>query len=665
MAKRRSEGSEGRSRCGKRFTDHDFPPGRLSADDYEAFRSNYLPEGFESRPPRVGESINTFYPGELAFPISHFEAGLRLPFWPEVKQVLKYFGVVPAQLNPNAISIIIAFACYMRRERIEFSLTVFRKMFVYHANQDGVSFFTGLNLKVCETPNKNHHWLTRFVFIRGNLGGVPLAPVSPAETFYTSPQVGGTDRLLCEYLAGKNFEVRYLRRGLTSLPPVLPGEGERIVPTHPPYRSAIKPSPDVALATMAAEAARESLAPPPQKRVAEDSAPLRLSPSKKMRMKTKKTVSFPSGKGKAPADLAGTPGSLSPISVGSRSPHSPPLTSPRKAISLPEGEAPFAPLASSSCPSPRFPSRKGTSQIPLPSDHLNFDMGPAVPDGNNDPSLIWDKGSYRVSISTLLPSWREQAEPSAHAFSLGFGLYGGLTPDPLDAATTRDLVLRTAHSQLRTLELSHRLSRRLIFNTKSWKEIHAELETEREKSGDLAKRLEVSESLLAKASGGVDAETADRLRSRVEGLEAEVRELKAENARLKEAPLPRSQASPLPLARYTHDDVEEFCKDANIRTAELILKMMRELGVVKDGCEDITARDLVPEIYGEDEDPSATPRINSFPTSDDDATADCYIFLSLFHWTCVGLNGHPAGISETLTTDTGVDAATLLRASLP
>ncbi|KAK8943186.1 hypothetical protein KSP39_PZI008835 [Platanthera zijinensis] len=233
MVKKRSEESEGRSRCGKRFTDHDFPPGRLSADDYEAFRSDYLPEGYESRPPRVGESVNTFYPGELAIPISHFEAGLRLPFWPEVKQVLKYFGIVPIQLNPNAISVIIAFACYMRRERIEFSLTIFRKMFVYHANQDGVSFFTGLNLKVCKTPNKNHHWLTRFVFVRGNLGGVPLAPASPAETFYTSPQVGGTDRLLCEYLAGKNFEVRYLRRGLASLPPVLPREGMFVLSPFP------------------------------------------------------------------------------------------------------------------------------------------------------------------------------------------------------------------------------------------------------------------------------------------------------------------------------------------------------------------------------------------------------------------------------------------------
>ncbi|KAK8956640.1 hypothetical protein KSP39_PZI001018 [Platanthera zijinensis] len=115
----------------------------------------------------------------------------------------------------------------MRRERIEFSLTVLRKMFVYHANQDGVSFFTGLNLKVCETQNKNQHWLTCFVFIRGNLGSVLLVPVSPAKIFYVTPQVGGTDKLLCVYLAGKNFEVKFLRRGLASLLPVLPGEASQ------------------------------------------------------------------------------------------------------------------------------------------------------------------------------------------------------------------------------------------------------------------------------------------------------------------------------------------------------------------------------------------------------------------------------------------------------
>ncbi|KAK8944551.1 hypothetical protein KSP39_PZI007817 [Platanthera zijinensis] len=97
-----------------------------------------------------------------------------------------------------------------------------------------------------------------------------------------------------------------------------------------------------------------------------------------------------------------------------------------------------------------------------------------------------------------------------------------------------------------------------------------------------------------------DAETAERLRSRVEELETEVKELKAGKTQLKEASTSRLQATP-PPAHYTHDEVEDFCRDANIRTAELILKMMREMGVIKDDCEDITARDLVPEIYGEGE----------------------------------------------------------------
>ncbi|KAK8963558.1 hypothetical protein KSP40_PGU009835 [Platanthera guangdongensis] len=86
--------------------------------------------------PREQEAINTFYSDELAFPISHFKVGLRLPLWPEIHQILKYYGAVPAQLNSNSIAMMVAFACFLRRERIEFNLTFFRKLFSYKATLD-------------------------------------------------------------------------------------------------------------------------------------------------------------------------------------------------------------------------------------------------------------------------------------------------------------------------------------------------------------------------------------------------------------------------------------------------------------------------------------------------------------------------------------------------
>ncbi|KAK8913929.1 hypothetical protein KSP39_PZI024022 [Platanthera zijinensis] len=85
-----------------------------------------------------------------------------------------------------------------------------------------------------------------------------------------------------------------------------------------------------------------------------------------------------------------------------------------------------------------------------------------------------------------------------------------------------------------------------------------------------------------------DAETAERLHSHVAELEAEVKELRAQVVQLKDAaPSTSRSAIPPPPSLYTHEEVEEFCRDANIRTAELILKMMREMGVVKDDCDNV------------------------------------------------------------------------------
>ncbi|KAK8948304.1 hypothetical protein KSP40_PGU017084 [Platanthera guangdongensis] len=167
---------DGRTKCAQHFTDYCFFEGHTSEEELAEFVEEHVPPGFEAHRPRQGEAINTFYDDELAFPISHFEVGLRLPPWPEIRQILKYYDAVPAQLNSNTIAMMVAFASYLRRERIEFNLTVFRKLFSYKATPDGVAYFGASLIKVHEIANKHHNWMTRIAFIKGDLGNIPYSP---------------------------------------------------------------------------------------------------------------------------------------------------------------------------------------------------------------------------------------------------------------------------------------------------------------------------------------------------------------------------------------------------------------------------------------------------------------------------------------------------------
>ncbi|KAK8945961.1 hypothetical protein KSP40_PGU008101 [Platanthera guangdongensis] len=119
----------------------------------------------------------------------------------------------------------VAFASYLRRERIEFNLTVFRKLFSYKATSDGVASFGGSLIKVREIANKHHTWMTKFAFIKGDLGNIPYSPQQKGEEVYRPPAVSGNDAELHKYFLHKDFEVAFLRRGLDALPPVLPDEG--------------------------------------------------------------------------------------------------------------------------------------------------------------------------------------------------------------------------------------------------------------------------------------------------------------------------------------------------------------------------------------------------------------------------------------------------------
>ncbi|KAK8950563.1 hypothetical protein KSP40_PGU001564 [Platanthera guangdongensis] len=145
--------------------------------------------------------------------------GLRLPLWPEIWQILKYYGAVPAQLKSNAVAMMVAFVSYLQREKIVFNLTVFRKLFSYKATPDAVAYFGGSLIKVCKITNKHHTWMTKIAFIKGDLGNIPYSPQQKGEEVYRPPAVSDNDAELHKYSLHKDFKVSFLQRGLDSLPP--------------------------------------------------------------------------------------------------------------------------------------------------------------------------------------------------------------------------------------------------------------------------------------------------------------------------------------------------------------------------------------------------------------------------------------------------------------
>ncbi|KAK8940326.1 hypothetical protein KSP40_PGU005710 [Platanthera guangdongensis] len=87
----------------------------------------------------------------------------------------------------------VAFASYLQRERIEFNLTVFRKLFSYKATPDGVVYFGGSLIKVREIANKHHSWMTKIAFIKGDLGNIPYSPQQKGVEVYRPPAMSGND----------------------------------------------------------------------------------------------------------------------------------------------------------------------------------------------------------------------------------------------------------------------------------------------------------------------------------------------------------------------------------------------------------------------------------------------------------------------------------------
>ncbi|KAK8969389.1 hypothetical protein KSP40_PGU003938 [Platanthera guangdongensis] len=216
--------SEGCSKCAQSFLDHAFPPWRLTQAEFITITKKFIPPEFTTRKPGRKDRVNLVSEGELSIPLEHFEVGFWLPLWSEVRQALRYYGVVPAQLNPNSIALLVDFACYMRAERIEFNLSIFRKLFNFRA-KGGSVFLSSQSVKTAGLANKHHHLAERFVFIAGPFGNIPLAPIQYDDATYKPPTLGEREGALVKFLDSKDFDVPFLQRDLGALQSVPPGKG--------------------------------------------------------------------------------------------------------------------------------------------------------------------------------------------------------------------------------------------------------------------------------------------------------------------------------------------------------------------------------------------------------------------------------------------------------
>ncbi|KAK8957895.1 hypothetical protein KSP39_PZI000492 [Platanthera zijinensis] len=192
------------------------------------FKERSLPDGYSARLPTRSERLNTHIEGSLVMSLRHFDAGLRLPFWPEFCEILRYFGIVPAQINPNGVAIIMGFLCFLREERISFDLSVFRRIFAFAATSEGSHVCT-----LVGTANKVHRWSEQQVVVHGDFGGVPGRPHQPADVAFLPPILEGAREQLFDYFRGRRFDVIFWRLNVSVLEPVLPIEIANELPEKP------------------------------------------------------------------------------------------------------------------------------------------------------------------------------------------------------------------------------------------------------------------------------------------------------------------------------------------------------------------------------------------------------------------------------------------------
>lgn len=128
----------------------------------------FVPADQELIIPRGRDTVLHPPVGYCAVYVDHFKAGLRLPLFPFLLDILIHYELALSQLVSNAIRTLIAFQLFCDRKRVRCSIALFRHFFlVKSAGSLGWYAFSSqsssLNVKV---PSKNADWKDKFLYFR-------------------------------------------------------------------------------------------------------------------------------------------------------------------------------------------------------------------------------------------------------------------------------------------------------------------------------------------------------------------------------------------------------------------------------------------------------------------------------------------------------------------
>ncbi|GFY89048.1 hypothetical protein Acr_06g0009880 [Actinidia rufa] len=160
-----------------------------------------FPSGIRLRIPGDGETILSAHQGEVAFYEAAFQAGLRLPIHPTIREILVHYKICPAQLSPNAWRSVICSLVIWRHFKRHMSCDEFRCLYSLSPLPDsGWYYFKARPDKnlLRGSPSNVKGWKTRFFFASGDEWEFPSG--TAASNTLRVPRSWGTPGKSCNKL---------------------------------------------------------------------------------------------------------------------------------------------------------------------------------------------------------------------------------------------------------------------------------------------------------------------------------------------------------------------------------------------------------------------------------------------------------------------------------
>ncbi|GFY95425.1 hypothetical protein Acr_10g0008100 [Actinidia rufa] len=161
-----------------------------------------FPSGIRLRIPGDGETILSARQGEVAFYEAAFQAGLRLPIHPTIREILVHYKICPAQLSPNAWRSVICSLVIWRHFKRHMSCDEFRCLYSLSPLPDSGWFYfkarPDKNL-LRGSPSNVKGWKTRFFFASGDEWELPSG--TAASNTLRVPRSWGTPGKSCTQVA--------------------------------------------------------------------------------------------------------------------------------------------------------------------------------------------------------------------------------------------------------------------------------------------------------------------------------------------------------------------------------------------------------------------------------------------------------------------------------